>query len=237
MGIFLTVMLILVALSSIFMVWSKNNTERHNEKYNLPKGNNNIRTVHIIDMEYNGISIHKIYNTKVEEYIDGSYIWKDESNIYIVPDEFTHDGFDKIQIPINRIIYFTRIGDCYTSTHGGGSRLGGAVAGAVIAGETGAMIGSRKKVETKLVDKRITILKVLDKNEKIIKFKSEDYDAFLKLIPEKEKDLQCRDGINMENNIDINIQAIHKLDELRKEGILSEKKFSLKKKQILEKIH
>ncbi|HDK7157800.1 TPA: SHOCT domain-containing protein [Clostridium botulinum] len=233
MGTFCMVLLIICIFGAIIAtINGKNSKIKHQGKYNLPKEDKNLETVHIIDIEYNGICV----NNNIE-FIEYSYIWKDEYNIYIVPNEIAQKNFDKIQIPINRIIYFTRIGDCYTSTHGGGSRLGGAVAGAVIAGETGAMIGSRKKVETKLVDKRITILKVLDKNEKIIKFKSEDYDAFLKLIPEKEKDLQCRDGINIENNIDINIQAIHKLDELRKEGILSEEEFSLKKKQILEKIH
>lgn len=235
MGIVVGILVLLFIIACIGNLCRLDKESEFEKKYGMPSNKNAIREVVIMDIDYNGIILN---NDGINGF--NSYLWKDKSNIYIIACPLICKDYGKIEIPISNIKYFTRMGDFYTSTVGGGSKLGGAVVGAAIAGEAGAVIGSRKNVETKIVDKRVTIMKVLDKNknEKIIKFSSSDYDLFFKLMPEKERSLKSKDDtINNENNIDGDIQAIHKLDELRKEGILTEDEFSLKKKQILEKIH
>ncbi|MDU1322145.1 MAG: SHOCT domain-containing protein [Clostridium botulinum] len=235
MEVFIMIILIIfvIVLTISGLQKEKEKTRSLQERYSLPKNSEDIRKVIIINIDYNGIILNS----------DGlnnfhSNMWKDKNHICFIGTVVSGKDYGKIEIPIDNIEYFTRAGDCYTNIEGGGSKLSGAVVGAAIAGEAGAVIGSRKKVETNLVDKRITIMKVLDKNknEKIIKFHSNDYEAFLNLIPEKEKSLQNSNNIEKENNMDGNIQAICKLDELRKKGILSEEEFSTKKKQLLAKI-
>ena len=80
----------------------------------------------------------------------------------------------KVIIPIKNIISFKRFGDIHSYTDitgggGGGSSISGAIIGGVVAGEAGAIIGSRKKTEeikTKniVVDKRVTIVEINDDN-------------------------------------------------------------------------
>ncbi|NEZ46288.1 hypothetical protein FDF74_03560 [Clostridium niameyense] len=128
-------------------------------------------------------------------------------------------------------MYFTRIGDMYTNIRGGGTDL--AIIRSAIEGEKDR--DRIKEIKTEVIDKRTTIIKLLDDNgnKKIIKFKSSDYDVFFRLIPEKEKSLLQ----DREVNIDPNINAIYKLDKLRKEGVLTEEEFSLKKGELLGKIN
>lgn len=91
------------------------------------------------------------------------------------------------KIPIGHIEYFDRYGDFYTETNvsGGGSSVKGAVVGSIVAGEMGATIGSRKKIETKteIVDKRQTIMYI---NDSAVRFDSDAFDIFMDVIPKKE---------------------------------------------------
>lgn len=99
------------------------------------------------------------------------------------------------KIEIDKIKYFIVDGQkrYETKIKGGGSNLGGALVGGAIAGDVGAIIGSRKKIESEEVehDERKIVL-VYEKNDKLIKekFVYSDYiDVFEQLIPEKNYEL------------------------------------------------
>lgn len=101
------------------------------------------------------------------------------------------------EFPLDKIVYFREIGDVQYTTEisggkvtGGGSSIGGAVVGGLLAGDAGAIIGSRKKIESEGIttnvvehDSRQVVLKLTD-NE--LRFDIEIYDVFMHLIPEKE---------------------------------------------------
>lgn len=88
---------------------------------------------------------------------------------------------------IENIVYFKLIGDVqYTSkVSGGGSSIGGAIVGGLVAGDAGAIIGSRQEVKTSVQehDSRQTLLK-LENSE--FYFEKELYEVLMKLIPKKE---------------------------------------------------
>lgn len=91
-------------------------------------------------------------------------------------------------INVSKILYFVKDGDISytTSVSGGGVNIKGAVAGAVIAGGAGAIIGSRNEISSKTIkhDNRKVIMKFTDGKEK--SFPIDDYDCLLKIIPKKE---------------------------------------------------
>lgn len=86
------------------------------------------------------------------------------------------------------ILFWREIGDVryISNVSGGGSSIKGAVAGAVIAGDAGAIIGSRKGVttETKEIDTRELVLKLTNGTEKKLTYIYKD--ALMNVIPEKE---------------------------------------------------
>ena len=74
---------------------------------------------------------------------------------------------------------------------GGGSSIKGAVIGEIIAGDVGAIIGSRKKIdeiktEYKKIDDRRTVITL--RNNKQVEYGPNLYELLLKHIPEKEYD-------------------------------------------------
>ncbi|WP_050607581.1 hypothetical protein [Clostridium niameyense] len=139
------------------------------EKYGLGE---KAGLITIVDTEFGSVCV----NSNGQ---DGqvSYVWKDENNIYFIADEIGGNDYGKITIPIDRIMYFTRIGDMYTNIRGGGTDL--AIIRSAIEGEKDR--DRIKEIKTEVIDKRTTIIKLLDDNgnKKIIKFKSSDYDVFL----------------------------------------------------------
>ena len=80
------------------------------------------------------------------------------------------------EFPLDKIVYFREIGDVQYTTEisggkvtGGGSSIGGAVVGGLLAGDAGAIIGSRKKIESEGIttnvvehDSRQVVLKLTD---------------------------------------------------------------------------
>lgn len=93
------------------------------------------------------------------------------------------------KIVLSDILFFEEIGDVQYSTtvSGGGTNLKGAVAGAIIAGAAGAIIGGRQQEitsKTEKHDSREVRLKLSNGSER--KFQHKYYSAFMKLIPEKE---------------------------------------------------
>ncbi len=141
---------------------------------------------------------------------------------------------------MDEIQFFSRVGDVQR----GGKSLVGAVAGDMLFGVGGAIVGSQKKD----IDNRQTILQVGTGVNKAMFILSPDaYDKMLKLIPTKEYNvvMQQEQFKSLEQSVSIekvpssssndsdNIKAIEQLAELRNKGILTEEEFSAKKKQLL----
>lgn len=173
-------------------------------------------------------------------------IWTNKDILYLVHNDLVN-CLGGIKIPIKSIKSFLRQGDMYIETNisgggGGGSSITGAVVGGVIAGGTGAVIGSRKKsqeikTENKQIDNRETILEFEYNDETYYMFlASEAYEILLKLIPQKEFNFVSRDNIKKSDNKlneETAFNNIRELAKLKDEGILTEEEFQAKKKQLL----
>lgn len=92
------------------------------------------------------------------------------------------------RIPIDEIMFFKETGSLQytTSVSGGGVNVSGAITGGLIAGDVGAIIGSRQEVtsKTETHDDRTVVLKLTNGKEKIYDYRY--YRCFMELIPEKE---------------------------------------------------
>ena len=93
-------------------------------------------------------------------------------------------------IPLENIISYTVSGSrkYVSNVKGGGSSLGGAIVGGLIAGEVGAVIGSRKSIKTELkeVDNReVRITYIYNKTKKINVLRGSAVKALDGLIPDK----------------------------------------------------
>lgn len=131
---------------------------------------------------------------------DGSYenlVYDGDDEIYsnLVREKKNQFPLLERKIELNKIKYYKVDGQkrYETKIKGGGSSIGGALVGGAIAGDVGAIIGSRKKIESEEVehDERKIVL-VYEKKDKLIneKFVYSDYfDVFEKLIPEKNYEL------------------------------------------------
>ena len=157
----------------------------------------------------------------------------------------------KVSIALVDVQYFAVEGEVYreqkvTGGGGGGYSVGGAIVGALIAGETGAIIGSRKeaepvKTETVVHDTRKTVLQYIKYGEKAtIYFGDGAYETLNSVIPLKEKSVansvrvqaaleSAREGSQNESAAD----QIRDFARLRDEGLITEEEFAQKKKQIL----
>ncbi|MDE6435851.1 MAG: SHOCT domain-containing protein [Lachnospiraceae bacterium] len=150
-------------------------------------------------------------------------------------------------IPIDKILYFEEIGELrkYTTVSGGGSSLKGALLGYVLADDIGALIGSRKPIETKIVsedDRKIELIYKNDKNEIVnLEFTHDAYEVFKKVIPLKE--LRRIAGLNISNNTgditdikeSITIkEKLKQLNDLKTEGLITDEEYSVQKRKILD---
>lgn len=111
--------------------------------------------------------------------------------------------FNYYKIPANQVKFYKAEGELIAHTNitggqvsGGGSSLKGAVVGGVLAGDVGAVIGSRKKIDSTPIKSHTTYD---DKRAVNVYLESEDgvnveqfpyafYEAFNKLMPEKNYD-------------------------------------------------
>ncbi|GLC32178.1 SHOCT domain-containing protein [Clostridium omnivorum] len=242
--------LILIASAAIPLVLSSNKQRKEtNQKIDTYKSKtdipSNARTIKYIEgME----SIN--YFIKESQY----YIWREANNIKLALNPInvinlaTEVGQGKVMMfPIDKIQYYSIVGDAYTETNvkGGGSSLTGAVVGGVIAGGAGAVIGSRKeiKTETNRVDNRKTIITYSDNGTtRNIFFAPDAYETLLQLIPEKDINFinsNINSSASTQNKDDINndvYDKIRQLAKLKDDGILTEEEFNSKKKVLLEKI-
>lgn len=129
-----------------------------------------------------------------------TYLWITDNILYICKSVNHFKNINDLpqdlapyKIPVSNILYFKVIGDIYSQTiiTGGGSSLGGAITGGVIAGAPGAIIGGRKEIKTenKRIDNRQIIL-VYKENENTdtLTFSYGSLEMFHKLIPQKDID-------------------------------------------------
>ncbi|MGF7012299.1 hypothetical protein M2145_001007 [Lachnospiraceae bacterium PF1-21] len=169
---------------------------------------------------------------------------------YTTEEQYQVHAF-KLCIP--EIEYFTTDGDIYTSTNisggggvVGGSSLKGAVVGGVIAGDVGAVIGSRKesviqgvRSNTTVHDEKFLVIKYKDEQGKLCELKvTKGYarlnDILKDLIPEKELTYVLKSGNKetMETNITIKEKLIN-LQELYDSKLISQDEFESKRATIL----
>lgn len=129
-----------------------------------------------------------------------SFVWVNDENICLFSKfnfldfKLNPDIYKLIYIEKKSIVSVSQEGNVHYTTEvqgggGGGSSIKGAVIGGVIAGEAGAIIGSRKSTDpitssTKQIDDRTTNVKILDEYNNFceILFDHNDYYALSKFI-------------------------------------------------------
>lgn len=184
------------------------------------------------------------------------FIWKTENNLCLFPfykDDISIYDIKLISIPVSQIEYFSKSGEVFrenkvTGGGGGGVSIGGAVIGGLVAGEIGAVLGGRKKVneiKSELIthDTRETLLSYFENGERhSLFFDIDTYQILNDLMPEKEYNIvsAIKSSEIIKSQITNNQKSvpdqIREFAKLRDEGIITEKEFNEKKKQLLDKI-
>jgi hypothetical protein len=226
--------------------YKKGINEEYLSKYNVPKDSLTVR--------YNSgyIKMPKI------KY----YVWKADNNLCFFPEGIREkEEYILYQIALEQIEYYATRGEVHRETKisGGGGTIGGssitgAVLGAMVAGGTGAVIGSRKEgkieqIKSEIIthDERETFLNYyVDKVRHSLFFDYYDYNILLKLIPTKaygnhQSQYSVKPIIsNLQNNTQHNnletIKQIRELSVLKDEGIITQEEFNEKKKLLMDKI-
>ncbi|QSQ09676.1 hypothetical protein H0A61_02055 [Koleobacter methoxysyntrophicus] len=144
-----------------------------------------------IDKQRNHKSRIKVYSwvdddslNLLDGEIDFAHLLK--SNVYL--NHVREHTFGKISIPIQDIITYSVEVESFNKVTGGGSSLGGAIVGSALAGGTGAIIGSRKTVESERSGEfKVAIkYKFEDKTRCILLSGGNIYSQLLLKIPDKE---------------------------------------------------
>lgn len=190
-----------------------------------------------------------------------NYFWKSDDCFYFYPTidciEKNRWGLSNIEfkiatIRIDEIQYFERSIKAYSEKKisgggGGGSSIGNAILGGVIAGPTGAIIASRKKIDPIKIEKSTNVVKncglhyFRNNIEYIVIFDFDDFNVFNEYIPDKEfnivknkkkKNVVIKDS-PQETYI---IQKIRELGNLKDEGLITQEEFEEKKKELLKKL-
>lgn len=174
----------------------------------------------------------------------------DEESDYVAIDmavEIKSKGYplQAKKIQLDHIKYYKIEGSMQYSSNveGGGVNMGGAIAGAIIAGGAAAIIGSQVGTETRTTivehDERKIIL-FYEKNGKIeaLNVETEDFEktinAFRKLIPEKEESMVQMAAQKQPITAQLSsADELKKFKELLDCGAISQEEYDAKKKQIL----
>lgn len=152
-------------------------------------------------------------------------------------------------IPVENIQYFAKDGDVKYTTKisgggGGGSSITGAIVGGLVAGEAGAIIGSRQKINpitstTETHSTTKTILKYFDgESLAVLTFKGHSmYNYLLSKMPEKDiSSVQVQQAqLNQASSDDVK-QKLITLKGLFEEGLIDETEYNQKKKEIINQI-
>ena len=159
-----------------------------------------------------------------------------------------YEDLTVIRIPINKIEYYCNDGSKQFTTSvsgggGGGSSLSGAILGGLVAGAAGAIIGSRKKINSisssvNVHDTTKSYLTYRDNINKIVtlEFNGHDvYEYLLQKVPDKDiKMVQINNHNNTSSSSNSVTDEIRKFKELFDDGIITQEEFELKKKQLLD---
>lgn len=156
-------------------------------------------------------------------------------------------------IPVSNIQCFSAEGDVQYTTRisgggGGGSTITGAIVGGLLAGETGAIVGSRKKVaeiksESITHDSRNTLIRYYRENELLtISYDGFDvYNYLLKKMPEKDLlSMQLKGTDKQKEAAGTNLSDIEEkmltIKRLYEAGLISKEEFEEKRTELLTQI-
>ena len=153
------------------------------------------------------------------------------------------DDLKLTKISVDCVSHYCKEGDRQYTTNihgggGGGTSITGAIIGGLIAGEAGAVIGSRKQTApitstTQVHDSRKTYLAYFHE-EKLITIEiqgHEVYNYLLKKIPQKDFKVVQLQSTN--SKAGSTADEIRKFKELLDDGIITQEEFDVKKKQLL----
>lgn len=141
-------------------------------------------------------------------------------------------------IRLDNIYFFAKEGDVTTNVtaSGGGSDIGRAIIGGILAGDVGAVIASRKetKVETTTTDTRKTVLYYKGGQ---LTFAPGDYAALMKLIPDKEISAVQRIAAQkamQQPTTNTATDRLRSLKEMLDADLITSEEYEAKKAKILE---
>lgn len=184
----------------------------------------------------------KFNSVTTDTYMDGDFQRFDQLHF-----QSSIPFYNEKVIPLEEILFYYVKGDVKYETIisggeivGGGTSLKGALIGGLIAGDAGAIIGSRQSIQSTPIQAKT---KTVEKKKLIIRTKGGDlsfavelYDELLKLLPEKDAQYislhQAATQAKQETEKDIPTE-IRKYKELLDDGIITEEEFNAKKKQLL----
>ncbi|MEI3595330.1 MAG: zinc-ribbon domain-containing protein [Anaerobutyricum hallii] len=197
--------------------------------------------IYVAYRNYLWVANEKLYEAENKD----SYI-----NRYLGKTDLIHE-LSYNEIPVSDIQYYSKEGDVQYTTKisgggGGGSSISGAVVGGLIAGETGAVIGSRQKVqevtsETVKHDSRRTLIRYYkDKQINVISYVGfEVYDYLLKKIPEKDLltiQLEKKPVVREKQNSDSIKDKLETIKQLYENELITKEEYEQKRNEILSKI-
>lgn len=172
-------------------------------------------------------------------------------NLYVSSEnsiQYCEENARLISINISDIVYFKIIGGISYATNitSNGVNVKGAVIGSVIAGETGAIIGSRPQIKSQVEKKDDRRIELKYKDSEKVKTLDFDYialDIFRDLFPEKEYEYMksmpenCIEKGNEINSVPSSLEdRFKKLNKLKDAGLITEEEFSRKKEELLKEI-
>lgn len=197
------------------------------------------------DIPSNSKICHIVIDNIDINFSDSCFVWKDADSLCIC-NTVIRNG---MKIKVSDIKYYRIVGDKYITTEvtgggGGGSSIKGAIIGGIIAGEAGAIIGSRKSIESvkssSTVHDKQTVLIYSSDSSIILKFNSKVYDVLLDLLPEKEYEYTIHETKESSPNTPPDtMDTKSKLKELKvmfEEDLITEEEYNKKKQELLSKM-
>lgn len=192
------------------------------------------------------------------------YYWTKDKTLFLFPQKedfiyryiniensvkYCEENAKLININVPDIVYFKTVGDVsyVTNVESTGINVKGAAIGAAVAGDAGAIIGSRPKITSKVEEKDNRFVELKYKDNNTIKTLEFDYTAlniFRNLFPEKEfeyvnfksENLEEKDVTNDTTTTLSLEEKFEKLKSLKNSGLITEEEFSDKKKELLKQI-
>ncbi len=196
--------------------------------------------------------------------LNNNWLWVANGNLYEAEDidrfvkrclnqDLEKYAIEYSCIPVSNIQYFSAEGDVQYTTRisgggGGGSTITGAIVGGLLAGEAGAIVGSRKKVneiksESITHDSRNTLIRYYRENELLtISYEGFDvYNYLLKKMPEKDLlSMQLKGTDKQKESAENNLSDIEEkmltIKRLYEAGLISKEEFEEKRTELLTKI-